>query len=180
MQERYYKNFDDRRWQRTLLQALMLIAAAFLVGAILSCTSAKRCARLYPVKERTVTTTEIVPGETVYIRDTVTGDCSGVLYEWALRHGMEAEARRTVSKATAQIRVPCPPSEHRVDTAKTTVTVTVENTAKIDALSKDLHRSQAKLGIATKVIIAESLLLLLLLLWRIYGSKAGGLISKIF
>lgn len=122
-------------------KVLGIIAFAALLAVLLcSCKSAKWCAQRYPVEVKTVTNTYVADGETVYVYDTVTADCDEVLTEWARRYGMGEQAKEVIATGASKIRVPCPPSSHRVDTLKVTNTVTVENTHERDEYKADAAR----------------------------------------
>lgn len=98
-----------------------------------SCNMAKRCARLYPPIIYDSTRIEVTPGETVYRFDTVTVDCDSVFQFWnkkqALTPGIPA-----IFPKTGKVRVPCPPSTHRIDTITIDKTKTIVSTAERDAL----------------------------------------------
>lgn len=125
----------------------------------------RACVLVAPPEIKTVTNTEYLPGIPVVTIDTVYGDCDPVI--------KYVDGKKVVT--IQRVKMPCPPSSVRVDTIVKTSTITIENTAKIDVLSKDLTTCQAetdrlKKGRSTWRFIALGALVLLL----------GGAALKIF
>lgn len=91
------------------------------------------CVQMFPPEIKTVTDTRYIHGTPTITTDTVYGNCDTVI---KFVNGKPIQVIRKVA-------VPCPPSIHRVDTVKTTETVTIENTAKIDVLNKEVAECKA-------------------------------------
>lgn len=98
----------------------------------------KVCANMFPVKVETVTNTEYVAGATVYDTSVVYVDCDSVI-----KSANSTNVNGSQKVLTKLVRVPCPPSTHRVDSVFKTITITKTDTKQIKLLEKNLVASES-------------------------------------
>lgn len=91
------------------------------------------CVQMFPPEIKTVTDTRYIHGTPTITTDTVYAGCDTVI---KFVNGKPIQVIRKVA-------VPCPPSYTRIDTVVKTETTTIENTAKIDVLSKEVAECKA-------------------------------------
>lgn len=92
------------------------------------------CVAMFPPEIKTVTDTKYLQGETIYDTAMVYVDCDSVVK-------LAKTDPRIIVK---QVKVPCPPSSHRVDSVFKNTTVTIINKEKERVLEQDLAKSEAK------------------------------------
>ena len=148
----YYEFEPQRNYTGWLLLGFVVSVLIFAL-IFSSCSPTKRigglavkhpdavkrvCADMFPPEVKTVTNTEYIHGATIYDTAMVFVDCDSVI-AMAKSHGKDGKTM----VQTKLVRVPCPPSTHSVDTFVKTETITIENKAKIEVLTKDLADSRA-------------------------------------
>lgn len=177
--ENYEDEYLDKDYGfvKRLLAVIIFICAMAVI--LCSCVTAKKCAARYPPNIYDSTRIEMVMGDTQYLYDTVTADCDSLLFEWAIRNGMAQAALQALDKRVGKIRVPCPPSTHRVDTVKTDRLRQIERTDKLVAMQKQLDKKTWWVKWLTRISLVLGVWALLRLVGKIVGGKFGGLLSRI-
>jgi hypothetical protein len=141
-----YYQYDGKGPLRVIIYVLVFFLAMILYSFLSSCSVQSHMARkrdkamracdvLFPPTSTIVTNTQYIPGLTVYDTAEIYVDCDSVLLSSKMSPVNSVQIRR--------VKVPCPPSTHKVDTVVRTVTETKTNTIKEQVLTQDLAAAQA-------------------------------------
>lgn len=139
---------DERLIKGISIATVIVFGFVALMVFLSSCSPTKRmgaiaakhpdkarevCVQMFPPEIKTVTDTRYIHGTPTITTDTVYGNCDTVI---KFVNGKPIQVIRKVA-------VPCPPSYTRIDTVVKTETTTIENTAKIDVLNKEVAECKA-------------------------------------